>query len=512
MRSVTILRFTCRAVVGLVLIGLAGGRSVAQAPGGDPQAQGPQVLARGPIHEAFAAPLVFNASSGVVAPKPPPAAVEEQPPDQKPTGRDVEWIPGYWSWDDERNDYIWVSGIWRDLPPGRQWVPGYWNPQGNGFRWVSGFWAPSTASGQLDYLPPPPGTLEVGPNSPQPGENYAWAPGSWIWESNRYVWRPGYWVAAQPNWIWIPSSYVPTPSGYVYVDGYWDYPMDRRGLPFAPVAFAPGYVAGPAYVYTPSVTIAVGGLFANLFVRPSYAHYYYGDYYGPAALGPGSGYVSWISYQQTRVGYDPFYAHFAAVNGRDVSWERTYRQEYQYRVINVAARPPATYAAARSAGLMRPLHELAAAPEYRNRMVAVPPEHRAELVRRQAEVRELGQHRANQEFAERIPANVRPEQHAPRRIEIPRSPVAAAQTPRYQATELARPPAHPEQHAAFRPHYEAAPAVRRFEPPRAPQGREPARPHPEPGREEGRKPHEEPRAGRSGERPPHGGHGEVGRR
>ena len=48
-------------------------------------------------------------------------------PPRSPQGADVEWIPGYWAWDDERNDYLWISGIWRDIPPGRQWVPGYWS-------------------------------------------------------------------------------------------------------------------------------------------------------------------------------------------------------------------------------------------------------------------------------------------------------------------------------------------------------------------------------------------------
>ena len=55
--------------------------------------------------------------------KPPPAPVQEVPPDQQPQGANVQWIPGYWAWDDSRNDYIWGSGFWRDLPPGRHWVP-----------------------------------------------------------------------------------------------------------------------------------------------------------------------------------------------------------------------------------------------------------------------------------------------------------------------------------------------------------------------------------------------------
>lgn len=88
--------------------------------------KGVQVLTRGPVHEAFAETVTYNPEPGVVASKTPPAAIEEVPPTQRPAGTNVAWIPGYWSWDDERNDFLWVSGVWRALPPGRQWVPGYW--------------------------------------------------------------------------------------------------------------------------------------------------------------------------------------------------------------------------------------------------------------------------------------------------------------------------------------------------------------------------------------------------
>ncbi len=83
-----------------------------------------QVLTRGPVHEAFAETVTFDPEPGIVVPKAPPAAIEELPPDQKPEGANVAWIPGYWGWDDERSDFLWVSGVWRALPPGRQWVPG----------------------------------------------------------------------------------------------------------------------------------------------------------------------------------------------------------------------------------------------------------------------------------------------------------------------------------------------------------------------------------------------------
>ncbi len=99
------------------------GPAIGPAPA---QQEGIEVLARGPIHEAFAEPVDNRPKPGRVVPKQPPDPIEELPPDQKPAGDNVQWLPGYWAWDDDRNDFIWVSGIWRNLPPGRQWAPGHW--------------------------------------------------------------------------------------------------------------------------------------------------------------------------------------------------------------------------------------------------------------------------------------------------------------------------------------------------------------------------------------------------
>src|SRR3989442_206677 len=122
----------CRTGARILVVGLlamVGAGSVAlarQAPDADDQ-PGVQVLTQGPVQEAFAEPVVFDPKPGPVTPKQPPQAIEEMPPDQKPDSPDAQWIPGYWAWDDGRNDFLWVSGIWRVPPPGRQWVPGYWN-------------------------------------------------------------------------------------------------------------------------------------------------------------------------------------------------------------------------------------------------------------------------------------------------------------------------------------------------------------------------------------------------
>src|SRR4029079_4295854 len=111
----------------------------AQAPGGNQN--GAEVLTRGPIHEAFGQPTVFDAKPGLMIPKKPPQAIEELPPEEKPEGDNVAWIGGYWGWGDDQKDFLWVSGFWGVVPPNRQWMPGYWNDTGGQFQWVSGYWA-----------------------------------------------------------------------------------------------------------------------------------------------------------------------------------------------------------------------------------------------------------------------------------------------------------------------------------------------------------------------------------
>src|SRR5512145_2476188 len=136
-------------VTGLVALGsdLGLDKAWGAQPGQPPVAvEGVQVLTRGPVHEAFAETVTFDPEPGIVVPKAPPAAIEELPPDQKPEGAHVAWIPGYWAWDDERSDFLWVSGIWRALPPGRQWVPGYWGTSGQRAQWTSGYWADAAAN------------------------------------------------------------------------------------------------------------------------------------------------------------------------------------------------------------------------------------------------------------------------------------------------------------------------------------------------------------------------------
>src|SRR5688572_13896529 len=67
---------------------------------------GLEVQTRGPVHEAYAQPNDFKPLPGEVVAKEPPPAVPEQPPEFRPEGNNIEWIPGYWAWDPERTDYL----------------------------------------------------------------------------------------------------------------------------------------------------------------------------------------------------------------------------------------------------------------------------------------------------------------------------------------------------------------------------------------------------------------------
>ncbi|MFZ0451823.1 MAG: YXWGXW repeat-containing protein, partial [Desulfatiglandaceae bacterium] len=297
-----------------------------------------QVLTSGPIHEAFAEAVELDPEPGIVAPKAPPALIEEIPPEQKPEG-DVQWIPGYWAWDDERNGYIWVSGIWRVPPPDRQWVPGYWNHVTQGYQWTSGYWA-SVRQAATEYLPEPPESVEVGPSSNAPSPDYIWMPGCWLWQYGRYAWRPGYWAAVHPDWTWVPSHYNWTPRGYIFVSGYWDYTVIHRGFLFAPVFFPRAHL-GLTFSFSPGFMIDLDIFDDALFLRPRYGHYYYGDYY--AAKYYRRGIYPLFSLHARRVVYDPIYAHQRWNHRNDHKWENRLQTRFRERRENKGLRPPRSF-------------------------------------------------------------------------------------------------------------------------------------------------------------------------
>jgi hypothetical protein len=314
-------------VVALTLV--CGEDTYSQQPppaqqGGDPPPvpKGVEVMARGPVHEAFASPTAAPEAAPLLAKKP-PAAIDEMPPDEKPQGKAI-WIGGYWSWDDDRGDYLWVSGCWRTRPPGKEWVPGYWREIGDRWQWVAGFWANSQpaaegkteqASQSVTYNPQPPAAPQVAAPPPPPSADAFYVPGHWVWVNDRYVWQAGYYSTIRPGYIWVPAHFRWTPFGYVYVAGYWDLAVADRGMLYAPVVVDVGYV-GPAFVYTPAYAVCDALLLSALFIRPCYCHYYFGDYYGPRYVG--FGFTSCVVYSSRH--YDSLIVYERWQNRGNPGW------------------------------------------------------------------------------------------------------------------------------------------------------------------------------------------------
>ncbi|WP_052574060.1 YXWGXW repeat-containing protein [Haloferula sp. BvORR071] len=319
------------------------------AQGQEAVSQDTEVLTRGPVHEAFAETVSFEPEAGALISTQPPEAIDELPPEQELEGDNVTWIAGYWSWDEDLNDFMWVSGVWRNVPPDREWVPGYWNEVGAQWQWVSGYWA-DAGTEEVSYLPEPPRSLERGPNIAATSDNDVWIPGSWTYVDTRYRWRPGYYQPYRRDWTYVPDRYSWTPRGYVYVAGYWDYPIETRGIIFAPVRFHGPVWRQPNYHYSPVTVINIGLVVNHLFVRPSYGHYYFGDYYEPRYRD--RGFYSSVTYATTfrTRGFDPIFAHERWEHRDDRDWEHRRMNDFEYFRDNRDARPPQNFAALRDLG------------------------------------------------------------------------------------------------------------------------------------------------------------------
>jgi hypothetical protein len=311
----------------------------AQDPNVQPAQEGMEVLTRGPVHEAFAEPVNYNPEPTKIVPKQPPDPIEELPPDQRPADENAQWIPGYWAWDDDRSDFLWVSGIWRVSPPGRVWVPGYWSQVETGWQSTAGYWK-VVEQNQVQYVPQPPAPLEAAPSTPAPAADSVMVPGNWVYSGTRFVWSPPYWVDYRPGWVWMPAHYVWTPAGFVFVPGYWDLELVRRGLLFSPVFFTRPLWTQPSWVYRPYYPVYDSFLVGALFVRPGWNQYYFGDFF--EARYRTLGFTPWIDFRFGRYGYDPLFNYYRWQNRRDRAWLTDLRSVYEGRFRGDIPRPPRT--------------------------------------------------------------------------------------------------------------------------------------------------------------------------
>jgi hypothetical protein len=421
------------AAAQAALIGLGAAIATGQAEESEIVDQGAQVLTRGPVHEAFAGIVSYNPEPGIIVETAPPELIEELPPESRPAGDNISWIPGYWAWDDERTDYLWVSGTWRALPPGRQWTTGYWGSTGQGHQWISGYWADSAVQ-EITYLPKPPVTVEAGPNVAAPSRDHGWTPGSWMWRQERYAWRPGYWAEGRSDWDWIPANYVWTPRGYIFVDGYWDYSFNRRGVLYAPVYFQSNYRSRPGYSYSPVIAIGLVAMMEHLFLRPRNHHYYFGDYYDRRYRD--RGYYSPYAYQSSHYGYDPVYSYRRWTHRQDRDWERRYQASYDYRRDHESARPPRTWADQRRLGMdtaeareqqlmiAAPFEQMAKSEDSPMRIERVAANEREKIVEMNREVRKTREQRRTLETeGVNIASDQTEREFKPTKTRLPASPI-----------------------------------------------------------------------------------------
>ena len=289
---------------------------------------------------------------------------------------------------------------------------------------------------EVEYLPEPPATVEDGPNIAASSPDQTWLPGCWVWQNGRYAWRPGFWANAQPNWDWVPAHYVWAPRGYVYVDGYWDYPVVRRGVLFAPVYFNANVYGRRGFSYSPTTVINLGVFANHLFLRPQYQHYYFGDYY--AANYRSAGFYPSYSYNSSRYGYDPIYAHDRWQHRQDRGWEQRQQADFQNLRDHENLRPPRTWAGqglrnaseatARAGlpGVAALLDDLSRNRDSQLRFQSVNQAERQRLAQQAQDVQRFGQQRQRLETgAVGAPAGTPTKEFTPARVKLPGSPIVA---------------------------------------------------------------------------------------
>jgi len=238
-----------------------------------------QVIKNGPIHEAYVSQEFGAIILQAAGDEPPPSIKEQKPPsvDEK-----TIWIPGYWSWSRDLSAYIWVSGVVRRPPPGHQWIAGHWRNYPQGWVWMSGFWSkiPESDFEFIAQAPPDPLDEKV-PTPPPPVNALFWAPGYWELESDvqEFQWLSGRWSMLGPEFVYVPAQYYWREDGYLFVPGFWDWPIESRGTAFAAVAIPPENQERG--VFEPSVIVKPLMIMEILYPQwPSYPclfrhHFYY---------------------------------------------------------------------------------------------------------------------------------------------------------------------------------------------------------------------------------------------
>ena len=188
---------------------LAQGSSERVEYGADP------VSAMSPWHEAEAMGAAGKDGKSERIDRPPPQPIVERPGAGTPSP-DARWIEGYWTWNERRKDFDWVTGVWRVAPAGKFWVSGYWRRDPTGWSRVPGFWSEgratmaakreaASAPAERSSTKPPPerprefvGSLPERPREiigPPPGPAYFYIPGEYAPQGSQLALEARYLVS-----------------------------------------------------------------------------------------------------------------------------------------------------------------------------------------------------------------------------------------------------------------------------------------------------------------------------
>ena len=374
-----------------------------------------EVLTRGPVHEAFAQVTIRRVDAFPIIKKQPPEAIKEIPAELRPEGEAVVWIPGYWAFDVDRDNFLWVSGIWRLPPPQHEWMPGYWRQAADGWQWVPGYWAARGETEVALYPPPPDPIPEAIPPMPEGGDfsgGAIYVPGNWVHQNNDYWWQSGFWTPARQGWTWSPSRWMWNPSGYSYTRGFWDYDLSRRGMLFSPVAFqGQPWMQQPNWSYQPRYGVYNDFLMNNMFARVGTNQFWFGDYFDPRYQQ--MGFSPWMNYRVGGQFYDPLFAYYRWQNRNNAQWEAQLRATAQARYAGKMAPLPRTllelqqYARADAKANVRIIGELNELQAQVGKLTKVTQVQRKQMAQMAEDLRDLAQKRAKIEATARTSAKVK---------------------------------------------------------------------------------------------------------
>jgi hypothetical protein len=183
-----------------------------------------------PVHEAFF-PKNGDEIVLVATSHNPPGHHEEARP-LSPSSKAI-WIPGYWKWAPEEEEFAWISGVWRIPPPGMGWIEGKWSEVKSGWVWRPGFWYPTKAR-EFPVLEVPPPSAPDEKISTAPSNGAFWVKGHWRYDHHKhtFVWFQGKWIEGEENWVFNPARYVWHDDGFVFVPPFWDWRIEERGAAY----------------------------------------------------------------------------------------------------------------------------------------------------------------------------------------------------------------------------------------------------------------------------------------